>query len=68
MINCSGFDEIAAFDFWVFFALIWEILSGKVEKVVIFHSYLIGRAVEFSLGQGRVRWIFLKSSSLKSIN
>ena len=54
MINCSGFDEIAAFDFWGFSALIWEILSGKVEKVVIFHSYLIGRAVEFRLGQGRV--------------
>ena len=30
-------------------------MSGKVEKVVTCNSYLIRRAVEFNIGQGRVR-------------
>ena len=30
-------------------------MSGKVEKVEKCNSYLIRRAVEFNIGQGRVR-------------
>ena len=40
-------------------------MSGKVEKVVTCNSYLISRAVEFNIGQGRVRCSSSSSSSSK---